>query len=525
MAAHPRETRMHDHPRAGTIPFAVARPTWLTGQFAALLGSVFALCILGLTLRLHQIGAASLWSDEAFSAWWIHKPLRFLWTDGLVIETTPPLYYMLLKAWAMLAGDGDATLRAFSALASTATIPVVFLLGTELATVPVGLLAALLFAVAPTQIYFAQEARVYALLPLAYGLTLLGLLRFLALAARRGARTDRPALLLYAGGAVSLLYLHATSVFTVAALAACGTLLLVRTPRLRAALPAFLLAHGAVGLLALPQAYAILAQTGRHDLNWIQPPDLIGILNLGNHLLVDPVTPLTVFRLSCMLSLGALLLLGALLPLIRPGRRVALLLVGAPGLFLLMAIGLSFVSPFLIPRIIIWMGVPVVLLAAMALRAPAPGWMRGGFAVVYAACILVGLYGVYVRAPAEKEDWRGLMADLLPRLGPQDLVAIGPETSLLGPLRYAADSFTEGGRPLFRWQPRPRPQDLYTPDRLSPPVGLDTEALAREARQGRPVWVLLRATDWAAQEGAALAASTPPAEVDRSHASVVLLRW
>ena len=516
---------MHDQPRAGTIPFLLARPAWLTGQSAAVLASLVLVCVVGLTLRLHQIGTASLWSDEAFSAWWIHKPLRFLWTDGLVIETTPPLYYTLLKAWAALAGDGDAALRAFSALASTATIPVVFLLGVELAGAPVGLLAALLFAIAPAQIYFAQEARVYALLPFAYGLTLLGLLRFVVAAARQGAQADRWALLLYAGAATALLYLHATSVFTVAALAACGALLLLRTPRRRAALPVFLSAHVVIGLLALPQAWAILAQTGRHDLSWIKPPDLIGLLNLGNHLVVDPVTPLTLFRVSCMLSLAALLLLAALLPLVRPSRRAALLLVGVPGLFLVAVIGLSYVSPFLIPRIVIWMGVPLVLLAAMALRAPAPRWMRGIFASAYAACILVGLYGVYVRAPAEKEDWRGLMADLLPRLDPDDVVAIGPETSLLGPLRYAAGAFAWNARPLYRWQPRPHAQDLYTPDRIAPPVALDTEALARESRRGHAVWVLLRDTDWTAQEGAALAASTPPAEVDRRHASLVLLRW
>src|SRR4051812_22749451 len=67
------------------------------------LGSrAFALAIiipLGLLLRMHQIGAASLWYDEIFSAYWIHPPLSYLWTDGLVIETTPPLYYTLLKLW------------------------------------------------------------------------------------------------------------------------------------------------------------------------------------------------------------------------------------------------------------------------------------------------------------------------------------------------------------------------------------------------------------------------------------------
>lgn len=517
---------MHDHPRGGAISLAASRPSWLNGQTLAIVTALATISLLGLALRLHQIGATSLWSDEAFSAWWIHKPLGYLWTDGLVIETTPPLYYTLLKLWAGLVGYGDTALRLFSTAASTATIPVIFLLGLEIAGPVLGLVAALLFALAPMQIYFAQEARVYALLPLAFGLALLGLLRFLNSAADRGARADRAALGLYAAGMVVLLYAHATSVFTAAALAGCGGLVLLRSPRKRAALRPFLLAHLAIGLLALPLAIPILAQAGRHDLNWIQPPDVIGVLSLANHLVVDPVTPLTLFRLSTMLSLAALSLLAVvLLPLLRPSHRLALLLVGVPGLFLVATIGLSYVSPFLIPRIVIWMGVPLALLAAMALVSPAPRWIRAGFALAYAACILVGLNGVYLRTAGEKEDWRGLMAQLLPRLEPDDLVAIGPETSLMAPLRYARGAFDASGRQLFRWNPRPHPADLYMPEQIRPPVVVGTEELAQEAGRGRRIWVLLRATDWAAQKEAALGASRPPAEVDRRHPALVLLRW
>lgn len=517
---------MHDEPRGGAISYGASRPSWLTGQVLAVATALATITVLGLALRLHQIGEASLWSDEAFSAWWIYKPLGYLWTDGLVIETTPPLYYSLLKVWAVLFGAGDTSLRLFSAAASTATIPVLFLLGLEIAGPVVGLVAGLLFALAPMQIYFAQEARVYALLPLAFGLALLGLLRFLRSAADRGARADRRALALYAAGMVVLLYAHATSVFTAAALAGCGGLILLRSPRKRAALRPYLLAHLAIGLLALPLAIPILAQAGRHDLSWIQPPDLIGLLSLANHLVVDPVTPLTLFRLSSMLSLAALLLLTAVLvPLLRPNQRLALLLVGVPGLFLVATIGLSYVSPFLIPRIVIWMGVPLALLAAMALVSPAPRWIRGAFALAYAACILVGLNGVYVRAAAEKEDWRGLMAALLPRLQQDDIVAIGPDTSLMAPLRYSAGAFSSDARQLFRWHPQAHPADLYTPEQINPPLVIGTEALVQEARRGRTVWVLLRATDWAAQKNAAFAASRPPAEVDRSHPALVLLRW
>src|SRR3954453_9228022 len=249
-------------------------------------------------------------------------------------ETTPPLYYTLLKPWAVFAGDSDVALRLFSAVASSATIPLVFLLGAELATPAVGLAAALLFALAPMQIYFAQEARVYAMLPLAFALALLGLLRFLRAARPRGAQADHWAIWLYTAGAALLVYSHATSVFTVAALAGCGGLLLQRTPRGRAALFPFSAANAAVALLTIPELRAIVAQTGRHDLNWIQPPDLIGLLNLGNHLLVDPSTPSRLFRPSCILLLTTLFLLAMLVPLLRLRRVIAVLLLGVPTAFL-----------------------------------------------------------------------------------------------------------------------------------------------------------------------------------------------
>src|SRR4051812_14753812 len=372
---------------------AVSAASIGSSQTASIPAAIAIIIALGFALRLYQMDAASLWSDETFSAYWIHRPLRYLWTDGLIIETTPPLYYTLLKLWAVFAGDSDAALRLFSVAASTATIPLVFLLGAELATPAIGLVAALLFALAPMQIYYAQEARVYAMLPLAYALTLLGLLRFLRAAQQRGTQADHWALWLYAAGAALLIYSHATSVFTVATLAGCGGLLLLRTPHKWAALLPFVVANATVALLAVPELRAIAAQTGRHDLDWIQPPDLITLLNLGNHLVVDPSTPLRLFRLGCMLSLATLALLAALIPRLRLRRTAALLLLGVPATFLATTIGLSYVSPFLIPRIVIWIGVPLSLLAGMALVSPAPRWQRGVFALTYGACILVGLYG------------------------------------------------------------------------------------------------------------------------------------
>lgn len=483
---------------------------------------VLGLTLLGLVLRLWRLDAASLWADEAFSAEWIHRSIGYIWTDGLIIETTPPLYYMLLKFWAGLAGDSDWALRAFSAVASTLTIPLIFVLGLELAVPAAALAAAALFAILPMQIVYAQEARVYALVPLAFSVALLGLLRLLRASS---ARDRRVALWLFAGGETALIYFHATSVFTVAALTLAGFGLLLERPEGRRALPGFLLASLVVAVLSVPQLWAILEQAWRHDLEWIQPPDLVSLGTLVAQHFVDPLTPQTRFRITCLLALAAGLGLTALLPWMRLNLCRAVLLIAVPLLFLVTCVVISFFSPFLIPRITIWFGVPLALLAGMALVSPAPRWLRAGFALGLAAGIAAGMNGAYVRVLQEKEDWRGLMAELLPRLGPDDMVVVGPDTSLSPVLHYSGTAFHETGRPLYRWEPVPRYPDLYTPEHVRPPEGLDTAALAAAAARGRRVWLLLRETDWRLNAEYALASPTPPAEVDRSHAMVVLVRW
>ena len=117
------------------------------------------------------------------------------------------------------------------------------------------------------QIYFAQEARVYALLPLAFGLALLGLLRFLAAPDDRGRAGGSGALALYAAGMLVLLYAHATSVLHrrgVGRLRRAGPA--ADPAQARGTAPASSSRHLAIGLLALPLAIPILAQAGRHDL-------------------------------------------------------------------------------------------------------------------------------------------------------------------------------------------------------------------------------------------------------------------
>ncbi len=129
----------------------------------------------GFILRVWEIGAKGLWLDEAFSVWLGWKPLGELLSWLVNIDQHPPLYYTLLHFWIKIAGDNPDNVRMLSAILGTLTIPVMFLLGRRLIGTTVGLLAALILALSPFHVRFAQETRMYTTLTLNASLALLAL--------------------------------------------------------------------------------------------------------------------------------------------------------------------------------------------------------------------------------------------------------------------------------------------------------------------------------------------------------------
>ncbi len=141
---------------------------------------LLAIVALGGFLRVYQIGSKGLWLDESFSIWLGWQPVGEILSWLVNIDQHPPLYYTLLHLW-MALGDDAAAVRALSALLGTLTIPVVYLLSRRLADDDdkVGLLAALILAVSPFHVRFAQEARMYTLLTLNVSLALYALVHLL----------------------------------------------------------------------------------------------------------------------------------------------------------------------------------------------------------------------------------------------------------------------------------------------------------------------------------------------------------
>ena len=122
---------------------------------------------LALALRLHGLDTQSLWFDEILT---VHLA-QLSWYNGLIgllghgIQLTP-LFHGVVKLWLMV-GDSDWLLRFPAVFVGVLTIPVVFRFGKTYVNTQAGLLTALVFAVNPYQIWYAQELKLYVLLPLA----------------------------------------------------------------------------------------------------------------------------------------------------------------------------------------------------------------------------------------------------------------------------------------------------------------------------------------------------------------------
>ena len=143
---------------------------------------VFLLVLVGLSfaLRTVDLGGKSLWSDEGLTLRRAEQPLHLVLenvnlipvdadyqdgTDpGTFVRTAdlhPPLYFLLMHLWIPLAGQSEFALRFPSVVAATLALPLLYIVAQSLFSRETGLWAALLGAVSPFYLWYAQEARMY----------------------------------------------------------------------------------------------------------------------------------------------------------------------------------------------------------------------------------------------------------------------------------------------------------------------------------------------------------------------------
>ncbi|MBI1281731.1 MAG: hypothetical protein GC179_26635 [Anaerolineaceae bacterium] len=116
-------------------------------------------------LRFHHLGTQSLWNDEGNA--YVQATRNFAdIASNASRDIHPPGYYWLLALWHDLTGSSEVALRSLSTLASILSVAFTFALGKKLFNPAAGLTAATLVALNTFSIYYAQEARMYALLAL-----------------------------------------------------------------------------------------------------------------------------------------------------------------------------------------------------------------------------------------------------------------------------------------------------------------------------------------------------------------------
>ena len=136
---------------------------------------IITILLIGFLLRLYELSYQSIWLDEALSVYYSQMTL----TQILSLKgNTPPLYYLLLNIWINIMGSSEFSLRLLSVFLSTLSVFIMYLIGATMFNKKAGIYSAVLLALSPVHIYYAQEARSYSLLFL---LTLLSMFFYLKL--------------------------------------------------------------------------------------------------------------------------------------------------------------------------------------------------------------------------------------------------------------------------------------------------------------------------------------------------------
>jgi 4-amino-4-deoxy-L-arabinose transferase-like glycosyltransferase len=459
-------------------------------------------------LRVYGLGDLPLWIDEAWSEWFAHRRIREVWSLTVQHDTHPPLYHALLSGWIALFGNSEAALRSLSVAFSVATVPIVYLLGRTIAPnaqgLAVGLIAAFLFALAPLQVDYAQEARSYAALSFAVALMLYG-----ACCVLREHASPNPAIhpdertwtrsmrspgwwALVAGSALAL-WLHNTAALVVASTWMTMLIAGVSMRRTNPMLLRGLLTAGlVVASLYAPFLPYLVEQVGRvSDAFWVATPSVTD-LEKGLLFLFGNKYGHTIIASLAFCAVGTL---GFRSLCARENRWTATLLVVAMLAPILLEFGLSRIGrPIFLPRTLIYTLIPFFVFVAAGVTSVRSVSVRCLMAAGLAATLLSGLQHYYVLRT--KEPWDRFARVLLEATRDEDVVFTIPNF-LTMPLRYYLPDRTTARGKLF-----PLPGEFPTSDKeRSFPIGIngaprieqgDLEQIRQKIPRSGGIWLVMR---------------------------------
>ncbi len=403
------------------------------------LGLVLVLA-LALGLRVYQLGAQSLWNDEGTSVALALRDLATIARDASR-DIHPPLYYDMLHVWVRLFGAGEAAVRSLSVLAGVGLVLGTWLYARRRGHQGAALVAAALSALSAFQVYYSQEARMYAWVALWGLLSMLALQRLLE-ALRTGQHRLMWALL-YAAPTLAALYTHYFAVTLVLAQNLAFVLYLLKDARGPARerlwrwtlLQALILLAYAPWLLysraALQSWPAVSA-----PLSWDQVLDLARAFALGI------TVPARLRTLAAALALWAVALLGIPGPRTegrdaRPGWLLDLLYLAVPlGTLLLLSLRRPMLNPKFVllatPAFYVLLGRGVVRLADWLAglfrgRSGQPGPRRALIVLITllaAAPSIYALHNLYTAPAYQRDDYRAILAYVRATAKPDDALLV-----------------------------------------------------------------------------------------------------
>ncbi len=338
-----------------------------------------------------------------------------------------PSYFVLLHYW-MRFGDDEWMLRFPSAVAGALAAATTAALGCVIGGPPAGLVAGTLFAIAPIQVHYGQEARMYAMLTwtatlAATGLLWLGMhavdaahpvLGTRALHARlapaaEGGRTSAAtaAWTAYVAGMIGTLYLHNTAVVFAATACIAALALLLRPFQLRLRFWINFIAANLVVLAAwAPYLGTQLAQAQRFSQSsyWAKFPSTADLVAIGRelYLLTAPLES----PLAILVPVAAVI--GAWSLRKRPEVALATVSLAIVGPVLLWIISLY--KPMFGTRLLLWSTPAFFALAGAGVAGLVPkkpwlSWLAcAGFACLVACLARPRLEADYERTT--NEPWR-----------------------------------------------------------------------------------------------------------------------
>jgi mannosyltransferase len=386
---------------------------------------MLVLC-LGTALRFFYINSEGLWYDEALTALSLRLPFSDMVSERLSAGHSP-LYFSLLYPVSMVFGTGEIALRLPSAVASILSLFVFWRLGkrlfSDLATVTI---SSLFFALSAMNIYFGQEARMYAFCVLAVLCSFLFLIRALD-----GNRTV--CWIYYVIAASAAINLSSSVIPVVFAQLVYA---LIR----RELLPQYLLALAAIVLLYIPMGLFYLRMGKLHFIEWLAPVTAKTFLEIFYGFGFRPVPsmrgtwmPFLLIRALEVFSIylaGALLLWGAVASFsgftvkkTGPGEKNnAMVLL----LWLFVPLLLEYVysvmrQPMLGPkRYVIALSPAYYFLLGGGLRRIPRQRVRRVASLVIVALFVAGAVGYY--SSPKRENWRDSIAYLDERFEPGEVV-------------------------------------------------------------------------------------------------------